>query len=683
MRNKGKRQAKGKLAEVQSEWAPTSVSMAAGIGTSTTSYRRNRAASDERPDRFANIEDALIPFKYAQNGVESKSNMTVKDAVVLCQKCYYNFAIFRNTIDLMTEFSTSQIFLKGGSKKSRDFFLALFRKINLLSLQDKFFREYYRSGNVFIYRFDGEVQPEDLTKITQTFGADKSKTAKDLTLPVRYVILNPSEIQVGGNISFAAAQYYKVLSDYELERLKKPRTDEDKQVYDNLPSEVKSDIKTKKQIVVLLPLDMRQTVAVFYKKQDYEPFAVPMGFPVLEDINWKAEMKKMDMAVTRTMQQVILLITLGESPKDGGMGVNQKHIEAMQKFFENESVARVLIADYTTKATFVVPDIANLIDPKKYAQVDKDIKEGLNQVLIGSDDKFANASVKIDIFVERLRQAREAFINDFLLQEIKRVAQDVGLKNYPTPYFEDIELKDSLEYSKIYSRLVELGVLTPLEALEAIDTGKLPSSEESQENQAELRKLKDKGYYEPIVGGPFSQQKMQNDGFKNQQEMADIQHQHDSKMKTKELRHKAENPEPVQPQIVINGQPGRPSGTKSKNKTKKPARVGGSEETLEGYSLKKIKQNLTLSQVIHNEVANALKAKHAISELDEKQQEVADQIAEVIIANETPSEWVSKVNAYIDNPIDTNPERISEIQDVAFEHGLDTFLASILYWSKG
>ena len=39
----------------------------------------------------------------------------------------------------------------------------------------------------------------------------------------------------------------------------------------------------------------------------------------------------------------------------------------------------------------------------------------LNNLLISSDEKFANASVKIEVFVERLRQARQAFLNDFLI----------------------------------------------------------------------------------------------------------------------------------------------------------------------------------------------------------------------------------------------------------------------------
>ena len=148
---------------------------------SSTGTRRNAASTITRTDRYKNIDDGLIPFKYSL-GIKNSSNMNVRDAVILCQKAYYNFSIFRNTIDLITEFSTSNIFFRNGSRKSRDFFSALFRKINVHELQDKFFREYYRSGNVFLYRFDNKIKEEDAQKITQTFGAISNAS---IDLPVK------------------------------------------------------------------------------------------------------------------------------------------------------------------------------------------------------------------------------------------------------------------------------------------------------------------------------------------------------------------------------------------------------------------------------------------------------------------------------------------------------------------
>jgi len=597
----------------------------------STTSRRNSAGNIPRTDRYKNIDDGLIPFRYS-TGIKNASNMNVRDAVILCQKAYYNFAIFRNTIDLMTEFSCSNIYFKDGSQKSRDFFSALIKKINIFDLQDQFFREYYRSGNVFIYRFDTKIKDEDINKITQTFGI--TSKAANVNLPARYIIVNPADIQIGGSINFSAGRYYKILSDYELERLKAPKTDEDIEVLKSLSPETQKLINQKAVGVLTLPLDRERLAAVFYKKQDYEPFAVPMGFPVLDDINWKAEMKKMDMAVTRTMQQAVLLVTMGNEPEKGG--VNQKNLEAMQSLFANQSVGRVLIADYTTKAQFVIPDIGNLIGPQKYEVVDRDIQMGLNNILIGSE-KFANTSIKVQIFVQRLKQARETFINNFLIPEVRRISKDLGFKNYPTPHFEDIDIKDDVQYSRVYTRLVELGILTPEEGLTAIDTGRLPSIEESLTSQEKFRELKDQGLYQPLIGG-----------------------------------------------AIQGGSAGRPTGsTGIPQSTKNVKPIGGgkqSKATL--FDIEKIKNNFILASKLQDKVEASLREKHSIRKLSKQQKEVAFEIVKIIASNENPESWDTVVDEYVKNPKDKNIEKIYAIDEIAVEHGLDPYVSSILYHSK-
>lgn len=597
---------------------------------SHTQTRRNAAADITRTSRYKNIDDGLIPFRYS-TGIANSSNMNVRDAVILCQKCYYNFAVFRNTIDLMTEFSCSNIYFKGGSQKSRDFFSAWLKKINMFDLQDQFFREYYRSGNVFIYRFDTKIQPEDVNKITQTFGL--SAKAANVMLPARYNVINPADVQIGGTINFSVGRYYKILSDYELERLKAPKTDEDKEVLKSLPPETQKLITKTRVGILTLPLDRNRLCAVFYKKQDYEPFAVPMGFPVLEDINWKAEMKKMDMAVARSLQQIILLITMGTEPDKGG--INQKNLEAMQGLFTNQSVGRVLIADYTTKAEFIIPNIGSLMGPEKYQVVDRDIQIGLNNILIGND-KFANESIKVQVFIERLKQARESFINNFLYPEIRRISKELGFKNYPTPYFEDIDLKDDIQYSRVYTRLIELGILTPEEGITAIETGKLPDPESSIESQQKLRELKDQGYYQPLIGG--------------------------AKM----------------------GEPGRPSGsTGIPQSTKNIKPVGqGKQSKAALFDIEKIKDNFILASKLQEKVEASLREKHSLRKLSKQQKDVAFEIVKVIASNESPENWENVTSEYVSNPKDKNSNLINEIQSIAVEHGIDSYLASILYHSK-
>jgi hypothetical protein len=598
------------------------------VGNSTRT-RRNKAADIVRTDRFRNIENGMIPFKYSR-GVSNNSNIEVRDTIILCQKAYYNFSVFRNTIDLMTEFSISNLYYTGGSRKSREFFETLFKRINIDDLQSRFFREYYRSGNVFIYRFNAEMDKSDAFKINQTFGL--SEANENIEIPSKYIILNPSDIQLQGSIAFSTGVYYKVVTDYELQILRHPQTEEQKEVFDSLPEETKKLINDTKDVgmsAVTIPLNTDRLVAVFYKKQDYEPFAVPMGYPVLEDINWKQEMKQMDMAVARTTNQAILLITMGSKPQDGG--VNQRNLMAMQKLFENESVGRVLISDYTTDAKFVIPDIGNILDPKKYDVVNQDIQMGLNNILL-SDEKFANTSIKVQVFMERLKQGRRVFLENFLMPEIRRVSKEMGFKNYPDAHFEEVDLRDTSVYSRIYSRLIELGVLTAEEGMQAIESGRFPTPEESLESQKKFQEMKNEGLYEPLIGG--------------------------AKM----------------PQMT-----GRPPGVKKPKEEDKKTPVG-TKATL-NFSLSKIQEHLNLSDKLNLEVEASLRQIHKRKRLSKQQKEVAREITNIVIANEDPPNWLAKAGRYAAEPTDRNHERVKEVQDVAYEHQVDDFLAGILYAS--
>mgnify|MGYP003632994799 FL=1 len=624
----------------------------AGIKTGVTSSRRNRAADIERTDKYKNIEDGLVPFRFtSEYGLASANSLDIRDAVILCQKAYYNFATFRNVIDLMTEFSIGSIYFKGGSKKSRKFFEALLERLNIWDFQDKFFREYYRSGNVFIYRFDAKVSSEDVKKITQTFGGKRNLSQADesIVIPASYILLNPADIRMTGSLSFNNPLYFKMVSNYELEQLRNPRTEQDKEMFNALDTATKQLIKTKRNVAVRIPLPTDKVVGVFYKKQDYEPFAVPMGYPVLADINFKDELKKMDMAIARTMQQAILLVTMGTDPEKGG--INQRNLQAMQELFQNESVGRVLIADYTTKAEFVVPGIGDLMDPKKYEVFERDINNGLNNILVGGE-KFSNQESKVKVFVARLQQGRQSFLNNFLIPEIKKLSKELGFKNFPTPYFEEMSLQDSVLKDRVYARLLELGVLTPQETFTAIETGRLPDEEASLESQEEFRDQKNKGLYSPLMGGGAN---------------API------KVVEENINVKKENGKQTPPKEA-----GRPPGTEGiPQSTTKQTPVGEGEGAT-AYSLTRIKENMILAQKIEPLVAAQLKKSHKVKRLNKNQKEVVSQISNTIIVNETPEKWVKSIAKYCKNPIDHNLERVEEVQNIAATHDINIYLASIL-----
>ena len=54
----------------------------------------------------------------------------------------------------------------------------------------------------------------------------------------------------------------------------------------------------------------------------------------------------------------------------------------------------------------------------------------------------------------------------------------------------------------------------------------------------------------------------------------------------------------------------------------------------------------------------------------------------IIIANETPSDWNNKLQDYIEKPIDQNLQQVNNIQEIASEHQVTSYIASLLYHSK-
>lgn len=605
----------------------------------STETRRNRAATIERTDKYANIESGLLPFGATgiTGSATGKSTITVQEAVILCQFAYYNISVFKSTIDLLTEFSASNIFLRGGSKKSRNFFTQYFKRINIWGLQDRFFRELWRSGNVFLYRFDGKLTKEDVNSITQAYGAEE--TPSRVTLPLRYVIVNPAEVRLDGNSIFSYCRYCKVLNAYEISRLKNPQTEDDKLVYNSLPENVKEQIgkgKSFGSLEILMPLDPKYLSVVFNKKQDYESFSTPTFFPVLSDINIKEEYKRIDAAIARTMQQIVLLVNLGYENKDGKYMVNSKAMTEMQELLKNESVGRVLVSDFTTKMQFVIPDIADVLNKDKYEVIENDIKIGLGNVLMaGSDQKFANQSISVQVFMERLKHARQAFIQDFLITEMKRVAKELNFKSCPEPFFEEIDLKDEIQMARIYTQLAQIGLLTADETIRAIDSGQLPTPEENLESQIAFKKSKDSGLYQPLIGG--------------------------------------------QKEDSVEGK-GRPAGSGSPQSTKNISPIGQSKasESSVKFSAKKVLELTSKSLQLKSNIDSKLIKKFKIKKLNEDQDKISSSLTELIISNEEPDSWDKSIDSYIKEPLDRNKDRVSKVSELSMEFGVSNYHAAIL-----
>ncbi len=603
-----------------------------GSVSSLAPLGRGRALTDGTdPGAFQCIR--AIPLPYVLSSPSSgRSYIGMQEAIELCVRAWAGVPVVRNAIEGAVEFSNQPLYIKTENKQMKTFFTEWFNAVQMHRLKEEFFREYYRSGNVFLFRFDGKFGPEYYKGLPQAMGG----VPKDNKVPIRYSILNPGAVYVPSGIT-APYSYVRLLSTYEVLRLKNPMTEQDKQVFNSLPEEVKVQIRQSAgagTIGVYMPLDGKRLRYAFYKKQSYEAMAVPMAYPVLPDVEWKLLYTKMDKALASSVEHAILLVTNGEAPtkENGGNGINQNNIARLQSLFQNQTVGRVLVADYTTEAEWKIPDLKDILGDNKYKVVNENIREGLQSIFGGADEKFANAQIKAKIFIQRLEEGQRTFLSDFLIPEIIQICDTMGFRQIPEIGFQKIDLQDEAVMARIYAQLASLGVLTADQAVKAIESGILPDKEEMYRSQEEYKKARDKEQFLPLVGGT-----QKDDGAAGQ---------------------------------------GRPSGGGQAPKKVSPMGKGG-------YSGTALIKNMAAQQALVEAVQGGLKKKFKLKgDLNVAQGALAEDLARTIMLTRPKDKWVDSVAAAITKPGNVAKETKAEIAALAKEHGVSESDAVLLWSAK-
>jgi hypothetical protein len=602
--------------------------------------RNNLATTSLLRKRFKNIDDGLLPYDYSADGV------SVRDAIVLSQKAYFNVPVYKSTIDLLSEFSNSDIYFKknSGTEKSRRFVEAWLNKIKIYDLKDQFFREIYRSGNVFMLHLEAKVNKNSI----KAYSESPITTLSEKKIPVRYIMLNPADIEVTEQMNFGDYSYAKILTNFEMAKLRDPKTEKDRDIFNSLPKEVKEELKRTKSNTntfiinreIQIPLDVLKLHPVFYKKQDYEPLAVPPGYSVLDDINKKMELKKVDQAIARSIENVILLVTMGNEPEKGG--INHQNLKAMQEIFKNKSVGRVLVSDYTTKAEFVIPDLQKVMGKEKYDVLNQDIREGLNNILLG-ESKYADTEIKLKIFLQRIEEVRERFIKDFLQAEINTVCETMGLKRPPQIEFKRTDALNYADMQRLIARMVELGILTPNEGMDVIDKGIFPTSEELGLDQSKFVSERKKGYWSPLaLGGGVGEKKEEKTSSQN-----------------------SSSP------TVSAPTGGRPTGTGVEKQSKAKFAVDSIRSTLEDVS-----KFQAQSECFYKE-------KLSLKNLNKEKKKVISEICLAIIQGCEKSEWKNKLEQIVVNPSVLTSLGVNDgILQISNDHNLSIEASSILFHSQ-
>lgn len=451
----------------------------------TTSYRQNISYRGMLFDKFGALENDFS---------------TTKMDIRLAQTVYRRFGFVRHAIDTMAEFTVGDIDFESKNKTAREVMEGWSNGVGMKAFLDQVALEYYRSGNVYIYRFESKVKDEAIRNLTQMFGL---KINASVMIPTKYTLIDPNLINFVSSGLFDNRIYQIVIPASEVKQMVQ-QFKNNPSALKELPEEFATAIErylganNGRTGDLLVQLNPQNIIVIHRKKQPYEPYATPFLAGAFDDLEFRQELRNMDKALSRVIAKILIHVAVGDSEHIP----SPEALRAISNKLSNPSNSTYLVTDGAVKITQFYPDIAMMLDPKKYEAVQKDINSALGISAAAFGDgagSYSNNFLGIKILIERIIDGRTKIQDTFLVPECKRVAKLFNLKSEVNPVIIGSDLTDEKEWALVYARLFEDGVLSAQGVIDSIKNGRLPTFNEELENQADSIEYQNEGFFVPVA----------------------------------------------------------------------------------------------------------------------------------------------------------------------------------------
>jgi len=241
----------------------------------------------------------------------------IKFILKKAEDIYQRVGLVKNVIDLMGDFAAQGIRVVHKDKKIEKFYRKWFNKIRGKERSERFLNNLYKSGNVIINRQTGKLslkvvkdlyksiaKPDLFIDSLDTLNIEKKE------IPWRYTFIDPIYVEVaaGSLSSFVEDKRYELVLPGTLRKIiNSPKTESEKQIIAQLPQQIIEAAKFRKNY----PLDPDKTLVFHYKKDDWQRWAFPMVYSIMDDITVIEKLKLADMAALDGAISNIRIFKLG------------------------------------------------------------------------------------------------------------------------------------------------------------------------------------------------------------------------------------------------------------------------------------------------------------------------------------------------------------------------------------
>ncbi|MBV5346639.1 hypothetical protein JZU46_00180 [bacterium] len=428
---------------------------------------------------------------------------------------YYTEPLIGSTINLLSSLASKGYENDIDDPDIKNFFDTWAFDVNFEEILDWIFLDLFRTSNVVTYKYIAAYEPRVSTispvgskvKKPKATGNLEAGAAKKIWskghLPIGYTVLNPTLVNITGNLLFNKVAVSLTPPPELGELLKKDKaklTDEEKALIASLPTDLKKAVEGGGEY----QLDSRLVGLVTYKKQPYERYARPRTARVFDALEYKKALQQADLSTLDGISNYILKITIGN---DEYPVVSQEELEAVAKLFDTPSKSFDVVWNHTLQVEKIVsPEIEAILGQNKYLQVNDDITGGLSftRALIDGVDSNADPSWAIRGIREDIEYARRQ-VTKWIYEEYRQIAEAMGFDRIPKVRWDDSILKDDILYKNVISTMVDRRMLSYETALETLG---FDYENELGAMQKELP-LVEQGVF-GIIGSPFQRSAVQD-----------------------------------------------------------------------------------------------------------------------------------------------------------------------------
>jgi hypothetical protein len=391
------------------------------------------------------------PYTQVYANLPTDPHRKIKLAVEL----YFKEPIVGSVVDTMVDFSSSGFTNECDDAEIKKIYDKWCEEININDLLEKIFLEYYRSGNVTIYRSTDKAK---VRKRRRAKGDSKEIDITEYSFPSAYSVLNPMNVYINGNLMFGKEEVMLKLANEMTQMLASPESPSN--YLADIPEVLRKKIR-QTQNGVFLPLENELVSRITRKKMDYERYASPFLERVFEPVMYKAKLRMMDMSTIEGLVNQLVTVTVG----DKEFPATDEDLKAIAELFQTPNKAYTVFWNHTLKVTFHKPEGIDTLTSEKYKQVNEDIIAGLgiSRTVVdgggqGGGAGFSSAWISILSLIERLDNARGK-VKHWLEQEYKMVAEENNFKTYPRVRFNNMNLREDTYIRDVLLAMYDRGLL--------------------------------------------------------------------------------------------------------------------------------------------------------------------------------------------------------------------------------